>query len=84
MTSETRSPLLTWLTAAAIALAMSSSYLLDGPDEIESARLDAQALADARTSAAAIARHERAIERFCAQQGAIAHHTADGSFTCTR
>lgn len=85
MTSETKAPpLLNWIAAAAIAVALGASHLLDGPDEVESARLDAQSLQDARIAAAAADRRKRAAARFCAEQGAVHRWTADGNFTCTR
>lgn len=73
-----------YLLAAAIAVALGASHLLDGPDEIESARLDAQSLQDARIAAAAADRRERAAARFCAEQGAVHRWMADGDFACTR
>lgn len=83
MTTETK-PLLSWIAAAALSLGLGSSYLLDGPDQVESARLGAVALADAQRTAKTSAHREQRIARFCAEQGATAVETTDGSFTCTR
>lgn len=85
MTSENLPiPLLNWLAAAAIAVGLGASHLLDGPDEIESARLNAEALADAQLTAAQDAARERAAARICAERNAAPRWTADGELTCTR
>ena len=84
MTSENLPiPLLNWLAAAAIAVGLGASHLLDGPDEIESARLDAQALADAQLAAAQDAARERAAALICAERNAAPRWTAAGELTCT-
>lgn len=45
-----RTPI-TWATAALVALLLSTSYLLDGPSDIETAQAVADDLADAQRTA---------------------------------
>jgi len=55
------SQLTRWLSAALIALLLSSTYLLDGPSEIEAAQAVSADLQDAIDSVAISAGVERAI-----------------------
>ena len=85
MTSENLPiPLLNWFAAAAIAVGLGASHLLDGPNEIESARLNAEALTDAQLTAAQNTARERAAALICAERNAAPSWTADGELTCTR
>lgn len=82
MTTETNP--ITWLIAAAMALGLGSTYLLDGPDDIDSARIEAKSLQDAKRTVAKNSARERVVAKFCAEQGAVQGWTEDGQLTCTR
>lgn len=55
-----------WLLATLIACALSSSYLLDGPSEVQAAQASAATVADAQQQARQTARFDRAARRLCA------------------
>lgn len=75
----------TWLLSLAICMLLSCSYLLDGPDEVESKRADVAALADAQRMAAEEAQIERAATQICVKlngPGHVHQWTVDGKLTC--
>lgn len=56
---------LNWILGALLALSLACSHLLDGPDEIETARLYQQEIELAPRMAAEEARIERAATQLC-------------------
>lgn len=76
----------TALGVAFIALALSTSHLLDGPTEHEAAMDSAAAIQALRTSDAGSARREAAAARLCNLErgpNSEARWTADGDLVCT-
>jgi hypothetical protein len=74
-----------WLWAILFALALGSSHLLDGPDELESQRLYQQELNDAKRMAAEEARVERAATEICVRlngPGYTHRWTSEGQLRC--
>lgn len=75
-----------WTAALAICALLSTSHLLDGPDDITAAQDQAALIAELRNSAAGIARREAAAQRLCAEQrgpNSEARWTEDGHLVCT-
>ncbi len=80
--SKTR---INWLWAILFALALGSSHLLDGPDELESQRLYQQELNDAKSMAEEEARVERAATEICARLNGLGYThrwTNEGQLRC--
>ncbi len=70
-----------WLCAAALALLLSTSYLLDGPSALQEQLDTAQAKADAIAQAAAQHRYQLAAQQACGPNAAWAA-LPDGSVQC--
>lgn len=78
---------ITWLLAVLIGLLLSSSYLLDGPDELTTQQLISQDEREAQKSAANELMRERAANQFCVRTqgpGAVASWGDDNVLHCRR
>jgi len=62
-----------WLWATVLALALAGSHLLDGPDDIETARLYQQEIQSAPQMASEEARVERAATELCIRLNGIGY-----------
>jgi hypothetical protein len=74
-----------WAVAALLALAISCSYMLDGPDEVQSKQIDARNLQDAKAMAQEEEKLERAATQMCVKLNGpkfIHRWTEDGKLTC--
>lgn len=74
-----------WFLATLIALALSCSYMLDGPDEVESKQHDAQLISQAQAAASEEEQLERAATQVCVKLNGpnyIHRWTVDGKLTC--
>ena len=75
----------TILGVLAITVLLSTSYMLDGPDEVESARLDAQNLSDAQRMAKDEAELEAVAAAMCTKLNGPGYEhawTQDNHLTC--
>lgn len=74
-----------WLCAAVIAAVMSTTYMLDGPEDHQAEWAASTELAELQASAAKEARRDRAAIELCIKAhglGAAVQWTADGSLLC--
>jgi hypothetical protein len=67
--------LINWLLAAAIAVAMSSAYLLDGPNVISAEQAHYMSLVDSKREAARTVRRDLAAAALCREQHGEATYT---------
>ncbi len=75
-----------WLWALVICALLSTSYMLDGPDDLQTENAIAQDVLDARNAAAQDLRTDRAAHQFCVKaKGIHSVHRWDinGNLVCT-